>query len=31
MTLAMALTLGWVVFGIEVTVLGWLLSRRGDR
>jgi hypothetical protein len=31
MTLAMALTLGWVVFGIEVAVLGWLLSRAGHR
>lgn len=27
MTLAMAITLGWVVFGVELVVLGWLLLR----
>ena len=30
MTLAMATTIGWVIFGIELAVLGWLLGRSGD-
>lgn len=31
MTLAMAITSGWVVFGIELLALGWLLSRGSRR
>lgn len=27
MTLAMAITIGWLVFAVQLVVLGWLLLR----
>jgi hypothetical protein len=29
-TLAMAITIGWVLFGAELMALGWLVTRKRD-